>query len=301
MNLISRATTVNESLNRLQNLKMSNVSQQLSDDNLVKIFNEKISIEKNLELCAQKICIINLQEDSFQAITNYLTITESFKLLSNVSKSLRKLQKSIFLPFCENSRRLFLNRILNESIFRPSILNFGFNDGSKLLTTKVNSLINFFQQLPLVFGEMGNDLYVFKSITSSIEILRDYVGWKVSRKNVRSARLVELTKYGCDICVTMFVFICDKHPSTSGPTTYTTHTRGLRTCERSYSIKKCSTRKCDQPYIMCEGCKVNCYDCDMRGLCSDCLFETPNSGEVVLVCAPCRGFCSTGSTLFYPP
>jgi hypothetical protein len=102
--------------------------------------------------------------------------------------------------------------------------------------------------------------------------------------------LISVTFQDWNIWVSLCAFQClaSRLRHSPGNTTYAPQ---YKSCEGSYSITKCSTVNCDQPYYLCEVCKVNCYDCNKGGLCSECIHETPNSGEIVFVCAPCRGFC----------
>lgn len=237
----------------------------------------------------QTLLMIILRRDCFQCIVHFLTLTEGYVILSKVTKILRSLRSSISLStFNRTDRKRFISRVLNESILRASILDFGMKE-KRLNCERLTNLVEFFQSLTPIF-EDGNKSFTIQKTIASKETLRSLLHGKVSSRLVKSARLLQLSSevYGA------WVFICafqcdDMKPNSLDHTPYMPEGKGP--CRRSYSIRKCSLDKCDQPSITCESCSVSCYDCDTDGFCFNCILETPNCGEIVFVCEPCRGFC----------
>jgi hypothetical protein len=177
-----------------------------------------------------------------------------------------------------------------------SILHFGFLDNCRLSCEKIDLLICFFNQLHPSFNDVNDESYEVKVLSANKDFMLSDVKnsfsqtGKVSPKNLRVGNLISVTFRDWNIWLSLCAFQClaSRLRHSPGNSTYRS---SYKACKGSYSITKCSTVNCDQPYYLCEVCKVNCYDCNKGGLCSECIHETPNSGEIVFVCAPCRGFC----------
>ena len=229
----------------------------------------------------------DLQEDCLQYVINFLTATDGFCLLSNVSNHLRSLRShSSLCLFTESEQKRFVAKVLKKSLLRVSVLNFGLNEGSNLDCTKINGLIKLFQQLPQVLNE-NSDIYTLQSIGASADELTTLLRGKVAAKNIRSANLLI---YTCpEAWITICAFQCtNSKRNCADRTSYMP--AGGKPCRRSYSIGKCSSSGCNQPNFLCDSCQISCYECNRKGLCSTCIYETPNSGDVVFVCASCRGY-----------
>lgn len=230
-----------------------------------------------------------LQGDCFQCIVHFLTATEGHVMLSKVAKFLRSLRSNISLSnFDKIDQKRFISRVLNKSVLRTSVLNFGMTE-NKLNCSRVTSLVNFFQNLTPVF-EDDSELFAIQKIVASKEELTTLLLGKVSSRLIKFARLLQLSDEVSGAWVLVCAFQCeDLKPNSVDHTQYMAEGKGP--CRRSYSIRKCSVDKCCQPFITCQSCTVSCYDCDEEGFCFNCILETPNCGEIVFVCEPCRGYC----------
>ena len=229
----------------------------------------------------------HLQEDCLQCIINFLTATDGFCFLSNVSNRLRLLRSnSTLCQFTESEQKRFVMKVLKKSLLRISILNFGLNEGNNLDCTKINGLIKLFQQMPPILNEKSG-LYKLQSIEASADELSTLLRGKVAAKNIRSANLLIFT---CsEAWITICAFQCtNSKRNCADRTSYMP--AGEKPCRRSYSIGKCSLTGCNQPNFLCDSCQISCYECNKKGLCSACIYEIPNSGDVVFVCASCRGY-----------
>ena len=229
----------------------------------------------------------HLQEDCLQSIINFLTATDGFCFLSNVSNRLRLLRSnSTLCQFTESEQKRFVLKVLKKSLLRVSILNFGLNEGNNLDCAKINGLIKLFQQMPPILNEKST-LYKLQSIEASADELTTLLRGKVAAKNIRSASLLIFT---CsEAWITICAFQCtNSKRNCADRTSYMPASE--KPCRRSYSIGKCSLTGCSQPNFLCDSCQISCYECNKKGLCSACIYEIPNSGDVVFVCASCRGY-----------
>lgn len=243
----------------------------------------------NAATTADQTLMIILQGDCFQCIVHFLTVTEGYVILSKVSKILRSLRSNInLLTFDKTDRKRFISRVLDKNFLRTSILNFGMTQNS-LNCARVTNLVEFFQSLNPIF-EDHNESFTIQNIFASKEELTTLLHGKVSSRLIKSARLLQLSNEVYGAWVLICAFQCDDmKPNSLDHTQYMPEGKGP--CRRSYSIRKCSSDKCDQPSITCESCSVSCYDCDVEGFCFNCILETPNCGEIVFVCETCRGYC----------
>jgi hypothetical protein len=241
------------------------------------------------EVTADQALMIILQGDCFQCIVHFLTATEGYVILSKVSKVLRSLRSNVTLSaFDKTDRKRFITRVLNKSFLPTSFMSFGTTE-NRLNCSRVTNLVKFFQSLTPVF-EDDDDSFTIQKIITSKEELTTLLHGKVSSRVHKSARLLQLSNEVYGAWVLICAFQCNDMKSNSlDHTQYMAEGRGP--CRRSYSIRKCSSDKCDQPHITCESCSVSCYDCDVEGFCFNCILETPNCGEIVFVCEPCRGYC----------
>jgi hypothetical protein len=238
---------------------------------------------------ADRALMIILQGNCFQCIVHFLTATEGCVNLSKVSKTFRSLRSNVTLStFDKTDRKHFITRVLRKSILRTSVVSFGIIE-NRLNCSRVTSLVKFFQGLTPVFEEDDDSFTVLKIIASKEELTTLRHG-KVSSRLLKSASLLQLSSEVYGAWVLICAFQCNDMKSNSlDHTQYMA--KGKGPCRRSYSIRKCSSDKCDQPYISCESCSLSCYDCDAQGFCFNCILETPNCGEIVFVCEPCRGYC----------
>ena len=226
-----------------------------------------------------------MHADSFQYLLDYLGIIEEFSLLSLVSSYLRSLREHCNFSHINGAKlKRLLGKVLNEEIHPISIRKIGIINDSEPKCADITRLVQIFQNLSPSMA-MNSDIYTLQ-IVAQLEndtpyLLRN----RISPKNIRSARSFNLRDEQSGIWIDICAFQCSEprlamHSPYSGGQ-----------CHRSYSIGRCSDESCDQPYFDCESCAINCYDCDMAGLCTKCISETPNSGEIVFVCTPCRGYC----------
>ena len=229
----------------------------------------------------------DLHRDCLQNVVDYLSLIEGFTFLSHISKKYRAFRPSVTLSaFIDTERKNFLKRVLNAEIIRYSISDFGFIDNVKPNCTNVSILANYFRNLSPHFGADDLSDIIVSPIASNSKYHLTPLKGVVSRKNIRALTLISLTQKTLGVWVILHAFQCQN--SRLNCVGYIC--RNKRPCKFSYSIQKCSSRECHQPFFACLGCRIRCYDCNQAGLCTSCLFETPNSGEIVYACAPCRGF-----------
>ena len=228
-----------------------------------------------------------LHRDCFQNIVDHLSLIEGFALLSNVSKRYQAFRPFVTLSsFIESEKKIFLKKVLNKEILRYAITDFGFVDNLKPNCANISRLAYNFNELsPIVGTDELSDIIV-TPIANQSDFVFASLKKIVKPKNIRSAKLVHMTQKISGIWVIAYAFHCQN--SRLNCMGYIC--RDKRPCKFSYSIQKCSSSDCNQPFFACPGCRIGCYDCDQGGLCTSCLFETPNSGEIVYACAPCRGF-----------
>ena len=233
-----------------------------------------------------------LQADSLQNILLFLSLTDGVTTLS-LAKHLSSLKSSTALSaFSAIEKKRFLLSALDRNVKRGSVIDFGCNNNSNIeMSFDIIALLTQF------FGVLSSSITVTEESTVSVKVvdsdndeLLSHLGKNISSKNIRAARLLTVTDEKSGIWALMYAFQCtDLRPCCMVyPLNYS---RGEKPCERTYSAKKCTNDDCNNPYVLCAACSINCYDCDQAGLCAECIFETPNSGEIVFVCAPCRGFC----------
>ena len=233
------------------------------------------------------VSFYDLQEDCLQYVINFLPATDGFCLLSNVSNRLRLLRPhSTLCNFTDTEQKRFIVKVLKKSLLRASILNFGLNEGNSLSYAKINGIIKLFHRMPEVLDEKSN-LYTLQMIDASADELTTLLRGKVTAKNIRSANLLMFT---CpEVWITICAFQCmNSKRNCADRTSYAP--AGGKPCRRAYSIGKCSSTGCNQPSFLCDSCQISCYECNKKGLCSNCIYEIPNSGDIVFVCKLCRGY-----------
>ena len=234
---------------------------------------------------SQRTFFNDLQQDCVQSVVDFLTLSEGFKLLTHISKKYREFRLYVAVNnFSDVERRTLLKRLLSKNILRGCVMDFHMS-GLKLLCSDVMKCIYTIE-------------LITPSIVSTVTYVEDehtvltnptlFLGGKVSPKNCRSAKYLGWQKIGSKFHVELCAFQCTYTRPNGAVCTRSTYDTP---CLKSFSIIKCSNIDCDQPYFQCNDCCTRCYDCYAHGLCTCCLYETPNSGEVVFVCAPCRGFC----------
>lgn len=227
-----------------------------------------------------------LHGDCVQHVIDYLGIVEEFAFLSFVSSHLRSLREECNFSHINDAKlKRFIGKVLNESVHQVCIRSFGKTDKSEMKCADIRPLVQIFRSLSPSMTS-NSEIYTLKVAASHENHIVKSMKSKISPKSIRSAHLLYLTDEHSGIWVSICAFQCSESRSTVD--CYSPYSR--RPCHGSYFIGKCSTISCDQPYFECPNCAINCYDCNMAGLCTNCILETPNSGEIVFVCIPCRGY-----------